>query len=246
MDKYKAESIVPYNENDSKSSQIKQMFDTIAPTYDRLNKLMTFGIDRCWRYTAMKLLATYRPETILDIATGTGDLPLLMEKMLSPKSITGADLSEGMLEIARKKIKEHNLQKKIKFVCEDCHSLSFADNTFDAITVSFGVRNFEHLEKGYLEMYRVLKPGGTLMVIELSTPEYFPLKQLYRLYTFHIIPLMGKLFSKDSQAYTYLPRSIAAVPQGDEMLNIFRKAGFNKTFCKKLTFGICSIYVGKK
>ncbi len=158
MDKYKAESILPYNKKESKSSQVRQMFDTIAPTYDMLNRMMTFGIDKRWRRTAMKLLAAYHPQTILDIATGTGDLPLLMEKMFSPKSITGIDLSEGMLNIARKKIDERNLNDKIKFFCEDCLSLSFADNTFDAITVSFGVRNFEHLEKGYSEMYRVLKP----------------------------------------------------------------------------------------
>ena len=166
MDKYKAESILPYNKKESKSSQVRQMFDTIAPTYDMLNRMMTFGIDKQWRRAAMKRLAAYRPKTILDIATGTGDLPLLMEKMFSPESITGIDLSEGMLNIARKKIDEYHLNDKIKFFCEDCLSLSFADNTFDAITVSFGVRNFEHLEKGYSEMYRVLKPGGTLVVIE--------------------------------------------------------------------------------
>ena len=168
MDKYKAESILPYNKKESKSSQVRQMFDTIAPTYDMLNRMMTFGIDKQWRRAAMKRLAAYRPKTILDIATGTGDLPLLMEKMFSPESITGIDLSEGMLNIARKKIDEYHLNDKIKFFCEDCLSLSFADNTFDAITVSFGVRNFEHLEKGYSEMYRVLKPGGTLVVIEFS------------------------------------------------------------------------------
>lgn len=246
MDKYKAESVLPYDKKESKSSQVRQMFDTIAPTYDSLNRMMTFGIDKRWRHIAMKHLAEYCPEQILDVATGTGDLPLLMEKMLSPKKIIGIDLSEGMLDIARKKISDRNLNDKIDFFREDCLSLSFPDNTFDAVTVSFGVRNFEHLEQGYSEMYRVLKPGGALLVIELSTPEQFPFKQFYRLYAFHIIPLLGKLFTKDSRAYTYLPLSIAAAPQGEEMLKIFRKIGFSKTSCRKLTFGVCTIYIGEK
>lgn len=222
------------------------MFDTIAPSYDSLNRMMTFGLDKRWRRIAMKCLTKYHPELILDVATGTGDLPLLMEKMLSPKKITGIDLSEGMLNIARKKINEHNLNHTIEFFREDCLSLSFPDNSFDAITVAFGVRNFERLEQGYSEMYRVLKPGGALVVIELSTPGHSPFKQLYRLYAFHIIPWMGKLFTKDNRAYTYLPLSIAAAPQGEEMLKIFRKVGFSKTFCRKLTFGVCTIYIGEK
>lgn len=246
MDKYKAESVLPYDKEESKSTQVRQMFDTIAPAYDSLNRMMTFGIDKRWRRIAMKYLAEHNPGLILDVATGTGDLPLLMEKMLSPQKITGIDLSEGMLDIARKKIREHNLNDVIEFFREDCLSLSFPDNNFDAVTVAFGVRNFEHLEQGYSEMYRVLKPGGVLIVIELSTPERFPLRQLYRLYAFHIIPLMGKLFTKDSRAYSYLPMSIAAAPQGKEMLKIFRKAGFSKTSCRKLTFGVCTIYTGIK
>ena len=206
MDKYKAESILPYNKKESKSSQVRQMFDTIAPTYDMLNRMMTFGIDKQWRRAAMKRLAAYRPKTILDIATGTGDLPLLMEKMFSPESITGIDLSEGMLNIARKKIDEYHLNDKIKFFCEDCLSLSFADNTFDAITVSFGVRNFEHLEKGYSEMYLGIETRRYIGSDRIFDPRTFSIQTTLPIIYIPYYPINGKtVYQRQPSLYVPTP-----------------------------------------
>ncbi|MCH5328076.1 MAG: bifunctional demethylmenaquinone methyltransferase/2-methoxy-6-polyprenyl-1,4-benzoquinol methylase UbiE [Coprobacter sp.] len=246
MTKYKAESILPYNGQEKKSVQIRQMFDAIAPSYDLLNRTMTWGIDRRWRKTAVKMLRTHAPEQILDIATGTGDLAFLMHRMLHPERITGADLSEGMLKIAQEKAAALGLQEDIVFENQDCLHLTYPDATFDAVTVAYGVRNFEELDRGFQEMYRVLRPGGILQVIELSTPEQFPFRQLYRFYSGTIIPVMGRLLSKDKKAYSYLPQSIAGVPQGEQMLDIFRRAGFQNARCTKLTFGVCSVYTGEK
>lgn len=240
------EVVMPYDDTECKSTQVRRMFDNIAPTYDRMNRLMTFGLDKGWRRKAMKMLGTYTPKSILDVATGTGDLPFLMHKMLLPDSITGIDLSEGMLDIARRKCAERNLQHRITFEQQDCLALTFPDDSFDAVTVSFGVRNFQQLRKGFAEMYRVLRPGGVLMVIELSSPEHFPFDLFYRIYTRNLIPLAGRLFTRDKYAYTYLPRSVEAVPQGEEMLAIFRECGFRDCRLRRLTFGVCSIYIGHK
>lgn len=243
---YKAEEIKPYNEETDKTTQVREMFDSIAPAYDAMNRTMTVGIDRWWRRVAVKMLRRYPHRHILDVATGTGDLALLLDERLTPDQIIGVDLSEGMLRIAREKAVKRNAQRRILFEVQDCLSMDFDDNSFDVVTVAYGVRNFEHLEAGFREMYRVLRPGGALCVIELSTPERFPFRQLYKFYTYTFIPFVGHLVSKDRSAYSYLPRSVAAVPQGEAMLDIFRRAGFDRCYCRSLTFGACTIYIGEK
>lgn len=243
---YKAEKIVPYNDNEAKTKQVKTMFDSIAKTYDKLNITLSFGIDRIWRRKALAALKKHSPSTILDVATGTGDLAILAYKKLSPEKITGIDLSEGMLEVGREKVAKENLENNITLLCQDCLNLEFADNTFDAVTVGFGVRNFENISKGYAEMFRVLKPGGVLMVLELSTPEKFPMNILYNFYSSKVIPTVGKLVSSDTKAYSYLNQSIRAVPQGEEMAAIFRNVGFKTVKFSRYTFGICTCYIGIK
>lgn len=244
--KYKAEKIVPYKGKESKTSQIEQMFDSIAHSYDKLNMTLSMGIDRSWRRRALKTLSSYAPKKILDVATGTGDLAILAARRLNPAQVIGIDLSEGMLAIGRQKVKEAQLEACIRMECQDCLNLQFPDNSFDAITVAFGVRNFEELEKGYTEMYRVLKPGGVLLVLELSTPRYFPMKQLYNIYSSTVIPFLGKRLSQDKEAYDYLNKSVKAVPQGEEMASIFRKVGFKDVCFNRYTFGICTNYWGTK
>ena len=243
---YKAEGIKPYDEETDKTTQVREMFDSIAPAYDTMNRTMTLGIDRWWRRVAVKMLRRYSHRRILDVATGTGDLALLLDERLHPDCVVGIDLSEGMLRIAREKVTERNAQERILFEVQDCLSMTFDDNSFDVVTVAYGVRNFEHLEDGFREMYRVLSPGGALCVIELSTPERFPFRQLYKFYTYTFIPFVGRLVSKDRRAYSYLPRSVAAVPQGEDMLAIFRRAGFGHCYCRRLTFGACTSYIGER
>lgn len=243
---YKAEKITPYNDLESKTGQVRQMFDSIAPAYDFMNRAMTFGIDKLWRRKAVKLLAKRAPSKILDIATGTGDLALLLNRMLRPKKIIGLDLSQGMLDVAARKAVAAGVDKIIKFEQGDCLDMRFESNSFDAITVAYGVRNFEHLEKGYREMHRVLVSGGELCVIELSTPTNPIIKPLYRFYTKYLIPFVGRNISKDKRAYSYLPESIAAVPQGKEMLEIMRSVGFKECRYVSLTFGVCTIYFATK
>ena len=244
---YKAESIKPYNDTDSKTGQVRQMFDSIAPAYDFMNRAMTLGIDRLWRRKAVRMLGKSQPQHILDVATGTGDLALLLHRMLKPKQgIVGIDLSEGMLSVARRKVADAGLADAIAFETGDCLNLRFADGSFDAVTVAYGVRNFEHLDQGYAEMHRVLAKGGVLCVVELSTPTGWLTRKLYDLYTLHIIPLVGRLVSHDVRAYRYLPESIAAVPQGESMLGIMRAAGFTECSYKALTFGTCTIYLATK
>lgn len=244
--KYKAEKIKPYNGEESKTTQVERMFDSIAVTYDKLNITLSLGIDRIWRRKALNTLKAYAPRQILDVATGTGDLAILTAKRLSPEKVTGIDLSEGMLAVGRQKVKAEGLEAVIDMECQDCLNLQFADNTFDAITVAFGVRNFENLEKGFAEMYRVLKPGGVLLVLELSTPEHFPMKQLYGFYSNTVIPTVGKMISKDASAYDYLNKSVKAVPQGEVMADIFRQVGFRNVQFTGYTFGICTNYRGVK
>ena len=244
---YKAEKIKPYNAEGSKTGQVKQMFDSIAPAYDFMNRAMTLGIDKIWRHIAVKMVGRYNPQSILDVATGTGDLAIKLCKTLgSVKHVTGIDLSGNMLDVALAKVKKINLADKISFEEGNCLDLRFDDNSFDAVTVAYGVRNFEHLEQGYREMFRVLSPGGVLCVVELSTPTSPFIKTLYNFYTRTLIPLAGRLVSHDKRAYSYLPESIAAVPQGDEMLGIMRRAGFSDCHCRKLTLGTCTIYMGEK
>ena len=242
----KAEKINPYDNNRAKTEQVKEMFDSIAPAYDFMNRAMTFGIDKCWRAKAVKMIKAYAPKTILDVATGTGDLAIKLARTLHPEKITGIDLSEGMIAIGEKKVAEAGLDNIINFVAGDCLNLPFNEAQFDCITVAYGVRNFEHLDQGYREMYRVLRSGGVLCVIELSRPTSPIVKSFYRLYTRFIIPTMGRMVSKDVRAYSYLPESIAAVPQGNDMLQLMRDAGFSNCKFTRLTFGTCTIYMAVK
>lgn len=242
----KAEEVKPYDQDAAKTGQVREMFNSIAPAYDVMNRMMTMGIDTIWRRKAVDMLRDYKPRRILDVATGTGDLAFLIDQRLKPDTLLGIDLSEGMLSVAREKAAERGVADRVSFAIEDCLSLSLPDNSYDAITVAYGVRNFENLKQGFAEMYRVLSPGGVLCVIELSTPEHFPLRQLYKFYTYTIIPLVGRIISRDKQAYSYLPRSVAAVAQGEEMLDIFRSVGFKNCRLRRLTFGACTIYMGEK
>jgi len=242
---YQQEQIKPYNDGE-KASQVEQMFDNIAPTYDRLNHRLSWDIDKGWRRKAIRQLAPYHPKTMLDIATGTGDFAILAAQMLKPERLIGADISEGMMKIGRQKVAQMGLQKVITFDKEDCLQLSYADNTFDAVTAAFGIRNFADLDRGLREMCRVLKPGGHLSIAELTTPVRWPMKQLFHIYAHTVLPLYGRLISKDSSAYSYLTRTIEAFPQGELMVEILRKAGFSEASFKRLTFGICTIYFATK
>ncbi len=238
--------VTPYkNETTSKKEQVAKMFDSIAPKYDFLNQILSFGIHKGWRKKAIQLLQLQKPKTILDIATGTADFAIEGMK-LNPDKIVGVDISEGMLFLGREKILKLNFQNKIELKLGDSENLPFADNSFDAITVGFGVRNFENLEKGIQEIYRVLNTNGILVILEFSKPVHFPIKQVYNLYFRYLTPFVGKLFSKDSSAYTYLPESVNAFPAGEAFLIILRKAGFIETSAIPLTFGIASIYNAKK
>jgi demethylmenaquinone methyltransferase/2-methoxy-6-polyprenyl-1,4-benzoquinol methylase len=239
-------AVVPYkDQNENKKSQVAQMFNNIAGNYDFLNHFLSAGIDIIWRKKAVKLLAPEKPKLLLDIATGTGDFAI-EALSLQPDNIIGVDISEGMMAVGREKIKRKGLEHKIELLYGDSEDLPFEDNTFDAIIVAFGVRNFENLAKGLSEMHRVLKPGGTAVVLEFSKPRAFPMKQLYHFYFKNILPVVGKFVSKDRAAYTYLPESVQAFPDGQEFINIYQQVGFKSTKWHSLTFGISSIYTGKK
>ena len=222
------------------------MFDKIAPSYDRLNHALSLGIDRRWRRTAVDALGIHQPQQILDIATGTGDFALLLAKRIKPQHIIGADISEGMMAIGREKVKEEGLQNVISFQYEDCMQLSFPDGSFDAVTSSYGVRNFQNLDKGLQEMQRVLRPGGHLLIVELTPPPCFPMKQLFWLYAHVVMPLLGRLISHDDSAYTYLPASMEAFPQPEQMEGILRKAGFTEVQWRRFTYGISTMYLATK
>ena len=243
---YNQEKIKPYNSTDEKGKVVEEMFDNIAPTYDTLNHRLSWNIDKSWRKKAIKKLSPFKPKTILDIATGTGDFAILSAKMLLPDTLIGADISEGMMEIGRQKVKNEGLEGIISFQKEDCLNLTFPSDTFEAVTAAFGIRNFQDLERGLVEMYRVLKKGGHLCIIELTTPISFPMKQLFKVYSKVVLPFYGRLISKDSSAYDYLNKTIAAFPQGETMMKILQKAGFTKTSFKRLTFGICTMYIAEK
>lgn len=243
----KVEQVTPYGTHDmAKTEQVRQMFDSIAPAYDFMNRAMTLGIDIWWRRLAVKRLKCIHPAHILDVATGTGDFAIQLHQSLRPSHITGIDLSQGMLDEARRKVKQRGLDEVISFEQGDCLALPMADETFDAVTVAFGVRNFEHLQQGYCEMARVLKSGGMLCVLELSTPTNHIIRWFYDLYTMHIIPWVGSLKSGDKSAYRYLPTSIAAVPQGNDMLQLMQHAGLHDATFKRLTLGTCTIYTAFK
>ena len=243
----RVEQVTPYSDQaTTKTDQVRQMFDAIAPAYDFMNRAMTLGIDIWWRRLAVKRLKRITPAHILDVATGTGDFAIQLHDSLHPQHITGIDLSPGMLAEAQRKVKEKGLQEVISFEEGDCMALPMQDNTFDAVTVAFGVRNFEHLQQGYQEMARVLRPGGMLCVLELSTPTNRLIRWFYDLYTLHIIPAIGSIKSGDKSAYRYLPNSIAAVPQGNDMLQLMRNAGLKEATFRRLTLGVCTIYTALK
>lgn len=239
--------ITPYKDSsEGKKKQVEQMFDTISENYDGLNRVISLGSDVKWRKKVIKMVAKTRPKTILDIATGTGDLAIQFAEKTSAEKIVGLDLSEGMLSVARKKVSGKNISEKIEFVQADSEALPFDDYTFDAITVSFGIRNFENLEKGLSEIYRVLKKGGIFVILETSVPSKFPFKQGYYFYSKNVLPLVGKLFSKDKVAYKYLSESASVFPHGEVLNNILRKIGFNEVKNKPQTFGVATIYNATK
>lgn len=238
--------VLPYNSNERKGAQIERMFDSIAETYDKLNHTLSFHTDKRWRKKGIDFLKPFSPQSILDVATGTGDLAIGMQKELKPARIVGVDLSEGMLKIGRRKAAEAGAASSVSFEQQDCLSLTYADNTFDAVASAFGVRNFDSIEKGIAEMYRVLRPGGHLMILELSSPRSFPVKQLYTFYSQTVIPWLGRLLSGEKAAYHYLPASIEFVPQGEEMAELLRWQGFVHVGVRTFTSGICSLYTGEK
>ncbi|MEO6174212.1 MAG: bifunctional demethylmenaquinone methyltransferase/2-methoxy-6-polyprenyl-1,4-benzoquinol methylase UbiE [Flavobacterium circumlabens] len=241
-----SEKITPYkNSTLGKKEQVAQMFDTISGNYDNLNRVISFGIDIKWRKKVLKIVSDTKPKIILDIATGTGDLAILMAQTNAEK-IIGLDISAGMLEVGKKKVDEKKLSNVIELVLGDSENIPFEDNYFDAITVSFGVRNFETLEKGFGEILRVLKPNGVFVILETSVPDKTPYKQGYRFYTKNILPLIGKLFSKDNSAYGYLSESAAAFPYGEALNNILRKIGFIDVVAMPQTFGVATIYSASK
>lgn len=240
------QKITPYAGNETKKEQVTTMFNNISGTYDFLNHFLSLGIDIIWRRMAIKELATIQPKTILDVATGTGDFAFESISILKPEKIIGVDISEGMLEVAKKKIKERNLGDVFSVQLGDSEGLNFEDSTFDAITVAFGVRNYEHLEKGLSDMLRVLKPGGKIVILEFSKPRVFPVKQLYHFYFKYVTPFFGKLFSKDKRAYTYLNESVIAFPDGQAFTQLMEKVGYQNTKHRSLTFGISAIYTGIK
>jgi len=242
---YEQEKITPYHDGE-KASQVEMMFDNIAPTYDTLNHRLSWDIDKGWRRKAISQLAPYKPQSLLDIATGTGDFAIMAAQMLSPQRLIGADISEGMMDIGRQKVRKAGLDGIISFEREDCTALSYADNSFDAVTAAFGIRNFANLDKGLAEMCRVLKKGGHLSIVELTTPVTFPMKQMFHIYSHTVLPVYGRLISRDTSAYSYLTKTIEAFPQGEQMVGILKKAGFEDATFKRLTFGICTMYFATK
>ncbi len=238
--------VKPYKNSDlSKKEQVTKMFDTISKEYDSLNRIISFGIDVKWRKKVVDIVAKHHPETILDIATGTGDLAINLTKTNASK-IIGLDISEGMLNVARKKIAKKKLETTIEMVIGDSENLTFADNSFDAITVAFGIRNFENLEKGLSEILRVLKPNGIFVILETSIPTKTPFKQGYKFYTKSILPIIGKLFSRDKVAYSYLCESASVFPYGEALSNILHKTGFTSAKALPQTFGVATIYKATK
>jgi demethylmenaquinone methyltransferase/2-methoxy-6-polyprenyl-1,4-benzoquinol methylase len=240
-----AEQVTPYNKSSDKKEQVAEMFDNIAHRYDLVNQLLSFGIHKGWRKKAVSMLRNTKPRLILDIATGTGDFAI-EALSLNPEKVTGVDISEGMMKIGREKLRKLGLESKIELLSGDSENLPFADNSFDALTVGFGVRNFGNLEKGLSNMYRVLKPGGKAVILEFSKPRIFPVKQVYNFYFRRICPFIGKLFSKDNRAYTYLNESVTAFPDGTDFLKIMKVTGYLDCTQTPLTFGIATIYTGRK
>lgn len=242
-----SENVTPYkNQELTKKEQVANMFNNISKTYDFLNHFLSLGIDIIWRKQAINELVKDKPQTILDVATGTGDFAFEALEKLKPKKIIGVDISQGMLNIADEKILKRGKSDVFEVKLGDSEKLLFDDNSFDAVTVAYGVRNFENIEKGIADMLRVLKPNGKAVILEFSKPKAFPIKQLYNFYFNYVTPTVGKVFSKDASAYSYLPESVAAFPDGEKFTALMDKVGYKNTKCKPLAFGICSIYTGIK
>ena len=243
---YKVEKVNPYNADQRKNDQVTRMFNDIAPMYDRLNGALSLGIDDYWRSDSLKELRKYKPRHMLDIATGTGDFAILAQKILQQETITAVDISEGMMAVGREKVAKRGIDDIIRFEYQDCAEMTFADNSFDAATVSFGVRNFEDIDKSFHEVRRVVKPGGVFLFIELTTPDKSPMKELYSTYTKYVMPFLSGLFDTEQRAYQYLPESIAAFPQGREMMLILKKNGFRNIRLRRYTLGITTLYIAEK
>ena len=247
MPEYQHDNVVPFKDSSvPKKEQVADMFNQIAHRYDFLNHFLSVGIDKKWRKKAIRELASVKPKIILDVATGTADMPLLTMKLLQPERIVGIDISEGMLALGKQKIARTGLQESIILQAGDAESILFPDFSFDGITVAFGVRNFQNLEKGLAEMYRVLKPGGKLVILEFSKPEKRFFLPIYKIYLQFIAPRMGKLFSGNGDAYKYLNESVNAFPEGEIFTRILDKTGYQNTHCTKLSMGICTIYTGTR
>jgi demethylmenaquinone methyltransferase/2-methoxy-6-polyprenyl-1,4-benzoquinol methylase len=240
------EDVRPYDRDTGKKVQISRMFNRIAPYYDWLNRFLSLGVDQRWRRRAISLLGADRPRVVLDVATGTADMALETARRLRPERVVGIDISQRMLDIGRAKVKKRGLEQIVELLEGDSENLPFADDTFDAVTAAFGVRNFENLDAGLAEMRRVLKKDGRLIVLEFSRPRRFPFKQIFNSYFKYILPVIGRFTSKDPKAYRYLYESVQAFPDGDEFLNILENNGFNSNQCTALTLGICSVYSAKK
>ncbi|MDX2280264.1 MAG: bifunctional demethylmenaquinone methyltransferase/2-methoxy-6-polyprenyl-1,4-benzoquinol methylase UbiE [Saprospiraceae bacterium] len=242
----KQQTVQPYNSGEGKKAEVEQMFDKIAPRYDLLNRVLSLGIDVSWRKKAIGYLNGREGMDILDVATGTADVALMMAKKLKPKKVIGIDIANQMLDFGRVKIKAQQLESLVTLETGDSENLRFEDETFDAVTVAFGVRNFENLEKGLSEMLRVLRPGGRVVILEFSKPHVFPFKQLYNAYFKYVLPFIGRLTSRDVRAYTYLFESVQVFPEGERFLHILTKTGYQDPICERLTLGICSIYSAVK
>lgn len=239
--------ILPYpNEEGAKKEQVAEMFDNISARYDLLNRLLSFGVDKTWRTKAIKELGAISPSRVLDVATGTADIALEVAKRMKVDKIVGIDISSGMLDVGKKKVKAKNLETTIELQVADSEDIPFEKASFDGAIVAFGVRNFANLSKGLSEMSRVLKDNGKVVILEFSQPKAFPVKQFYNFYSLKLLPLIGKLISKDDRAYRYLPESVKAFPEGEDFLQILKDSGFKKVWQRRLTFGICSIYCGLK
>jgi demethylmenaquinone methyltransferase/2-methoxy-6-polyprenyl-1,4-benzoquinol methylase len=247
MTEFAHDTVVPYKESEqSKKQQVAAMFDDIAFKYDFLNRFLSAGIDVRWRKKAIQQIKDLQPKKILDVATGTADVAIMASAILKPEKIVGIDISDGMLEMGRRKVEKAGLKGTIELLNGDSETINFEDSSFDAVTVAFGVRNFQHLEKGLSEILRVLKPGGKLVVLEFSRPKMPGVKTMYNLYMKLICPNVGKLFSKNRNAYKYLDESIQKFPEGKNFTLILDNLGYSNTYCKPLSLGICSIYCGTK
>lgn len=239
------DTVKPYDKEGSKKEQVAKMFNTIAPRYDLLNRLLSFGIDRIWRKKLVKAVRAQKPSNIVDLATGTGDVAMALTK-IQDVPITGLDIAKDMLALAKRKSRNHNLQDRIEWIHGDGEHLPFDDNSYDSATIAFGIRNYENLEKGLEEMLRILTPAGQVYILEFSKPSGGLFKQLFRFYFKFILPGIGRLISRDPSAYTYLPESVDAFPDGEDFLTIMRSAGFTSTTAKPLTFGVATLYNGQK